>query len=201
MIVEFFGDVLCPWCFIGRRRLQAAIAGIPDAQVVWRSRELGQTNATPEGTALEMLREMWGQAADARAGRIRDLGRAEGLELHLDRARPVRSFDAHRLIHLAADHGRGDAALERLLFGYHTEGRNIADRATLMELGYDAGLAAPILEAMLAGDAYAASVRADYGRSEELGVSGVPTLVLEGRRLVPGIQEPEVLRGEIRGRA
>ncbi|MET9343322.1 DsbA family oxidoreductase [Nonomuraea sp. NPDC003804] len=198
MRVEIYVDVLCPWCYIGRRRVAAALADMAERdrlEIVWRSFELApDASRTPGQSAAEALVEWWGEQAPARAARIRAVGAAEGLDLDLHAARPVNTFDAHRLSHLAARHGLADQAMERLFRAYHTEGRNVADHTVLEHLGVETGLDADEVREMLAGDAYAAEVRADERRAAELGVTGVPTLVIDGAPRFSGVQPPAVLR-------
>ncbi|MBB5133422.1 putative DsbA family dithiol-disulfide isomerase [Thermocatellispora tengchongensis] len=191
--VDVYVDVLCPWCFIAKRRLAAAVAAMPDVRVsvVWRSFELGPTlGREPGPTAAEEMAGWWGDQADARIAMIRRLGAAEGLELNLDRARPVNSFDAHRLLHLAAASGRADRMLEGLLRAYHIDGADIADHAVLERLGVEAGVTAGDVAALLASDAYADAVRADEKRAAERGVTGVPALVIGTRPPVSAVQSP-----------
>jgi predicted DsbA family dithiol-disulfide isomerase len=199
VLLEVFADILCPWCYIGKRRLEAALRllaneGRDRITVVWRSFELGQESRVPGPTAAELLASMWGSRARARAEAIRGLGKAEGLTLDLHRARPVNTFDAHRLTHLAGAHGLAAETAERLLYAYHTQGRNIADPETLAELGADVGLDPTAVRNTLASDAYAADVRADEARAARLGVTGVPSLVVGGRLAVSGVQSPEDLK-------
>lgn len=191
MLIEVFADVLCPWCYIGKRRLAAALAEVADqAEVVWRSYELGpESGRVPGPTAAEAMVRWWGERAQSRVARIREVGAGEGLELNLHLARPVNTFDAHRMIHLAADHGLADEMAERLMHGYHTVGLNIADPDVLARLGAEVGL-----EARLEGDAYAADVRADERRAGELGITGVPSVVIDGGPAVPGVQPVADLR-------
>ncbi|OKI07321.1 disulfide bond formation protein DsbA [Streptomyces sp. CB02923] len=196
MRVEIFFDVLCPWCFIGKRRLDGVLAGRDDVEVVWRSRELAPDgDPEPGPTAAETIMMYQGDAAKgaARVARIQDAGAAEGLELALHKARPVNTFDAHRLVHLGADAGLADAVVERFLYGYHTEGRNIADPRCLVTLATEAGLDADRVRDVLRGDAYAARVRDDEERGAQLGVTGVPSLVIDGAPPVSGVQAPEEL--------
>jgi predicted DsbA family dithiol-disulfide isomerase len=195
MKIEVFADVLCPWCYIGKRRLAAALTGQDGIEVVWRSFELGPEQGTVPGpTAAEAMVQWWGDRAPVRVARIRAVGAEDGLELNLHLARPVNTFDAHRLVHLAGEHGLTDEVVERVLRGYHTEGLNIADQAVLERLGTEAGLAEDDVRALLAGDAHADDVRADERRAAELGVTGVPSLVIDGRPAVSGVQPPEELR-------
>ncbi|MFC6883927.1 MULTISPECIES: DsbA family oxidoreductase [Actinomadura] len=199
--LEVYADILCPWCYIGERRLAAALAGFADrdrVEVVRRSFELAPDAGTAPGpTAAEAMREWHGDRAAERAARIRALGAAEGLDLRLDVARPVSTFDAHRLRHLATERGVGDAMMERLLRAYHTEGLNIADRAVLTRLGVATGLDEPDVAATLSGDRYAAEVRADERRAAEHGVTGVPSLLIAGGPPFPGVQSPAALRDHL----
>ncbi|NGY60947.1 DsbA family oxidoreductase [Lentzea sp. NEAU-D13] len=197
MRVEIFADVLCPWCFIGKRRLAAALAQVADrdqVEVVWRSWELApEQGRVPGPTAAEAMAQWWGERAPARVAHIQAVGSADGLELDLHAARPVSTFDAHRLIHLAAERGLADAMVERLLRGYHTEGLNVADQEVLARLGVEAGLDLTEVRALLVGDDHADSVRADERRAAEVGVSSVPSVVIDGRPPVTGVQPPAEL--------
>lgn len=199
MKIEIFADVLCPWCYIGKRRLAAALAKIADRdriQIIWRSYELApQEGKAPGPTAAAAMADWWGEQASARIGRIRALGAAEGLELNLHLARPVNTFDAHRLCHLASDHGLADDMMERLLHAYHTEGLNVADPETLERLGTEAGLDASDVRALLGDDTYAEHVRADERRAAEQGVTAVPSLVINAQPPISGVQPPKSFTG------
>jgi len=196
--VEIWSDVVCPWCYIGKRRFEKAVAlfGHP-VGVVWRSYEL-DPGAPPvrEGSSVERIARKYGitvEAAAAQYRRITDLAGAEGLDYHLDRARSGRSFDAHRLLHLARERGIQDAVKERLLAGYLQEGVAIGLPNELAPLAVAAGLDAEAVEGVLAGDTYGEAVRADQARAVELGVTGVPFFVIDGRFAIPGAQDPETI--------
>lgn len=194
MLVEVYGDVLCPWCYIGKRRLEAALTEL-DVEVAWRAFELDPGGSkVPGETAAKAMAEWWGDRAEARVAQIRSLGAAEGLELNLHLARPVNTFDAHRVTRLAATDGRGWVMVERLLRAYHTEGLNVADPEVLRRLGVEAGLDGDRVDGVLRGDEFADEVRDDRRRAVELGVSRVPTLVIDGAAPVPGVQPVEELR-------
>ncbi|MEU5727333.1 DsbA family oxidoreductase [Micromonospora sp. NPDC047738] len=198
MRVEVYADVLCPWCYIGKRRLTAALEHVTErdkVQIIWRSFELAPDEGrTPGLTAAEAMTGWWGDQAPTRIARIEALGAAEGLTINLHRARPVNTFDAHRLCHLAADRGRADQMMEQLLRAYHTDGLNVADPQVLQRLGGEAGLADAEVRAVLSSDDYAEDVRADRRRAAEHGVTGVPSLVINGGRPVSAIQLPTQLR-------
>lgn len=198
MKVEIYADVLCPWCYIGKRRLTAALESIADrssVEIAWRSYELApEEGRDPGPTAAEAMAGWWGAQAPDRIARIQALGAAEGLELNLHLARPVNTFDAHRLCRLAAGRGWADQMMERLLSAYHSEGLNVADQQVLQRLGEEVGLDAALVRSVLAGDDYAEQVRADRRRAAEHGVTSVPSLVIGGRPPVPGVQPATELR-------
>ncbi|MES9511047.1 DsbA family oxidoreductase [Streptomyces sp. NPDC000609] len=198
MRVEVFGDVLCPWCYIGKRRIEAAAGQVTEAgrvQIVWRSHELDPGAGRILGpTAAEALSTWWGEKALERIAQIQTEGRLEGLELNLHAARPVSSFDAHRLIHLATEHDLAGAVVESLLHAYRTEGQNIADPQVLEQLGVKAGLRTVDVRDVLGGEAYALSVRADERRAVALGVTSVPAVAIDGGPPASGIQPSARLR-------
>jgi predicted DsbA family dithiol-disulfide isomerase len=198
MIVEIWSDVVCPWCYIGKRRFERALAefGHP-VEVSWRSYELN-ASAPPlrEGSSAARIARKYGitvEAAAAQYRRITDLAAAEGLDYHLDRARWGRSFDAHRLLHLARERGIQNAVKDRFLAGYLQEGVAIGLPEELAPLAVSAGLAADEVEAVLASDAYGEAVRADEERAIEIGITGVPFFVIDGRFAIPGAQDSETM--------
>ncbi|GAB2943048.1 DsbA family oxidoreductase [Streptomyces heilongjiangensis] len=198
MQIEIYSDPLCPWCFIGKRRIASALGKFThrdEVRVVWRSFELDPgLDRKPGATAAESM-EQWmdPQAVPARVALIRSHGDREGLDLNLHRSRPVNTFDAHRLIQLAADRGRAEELLEAVFHAYHTEGLDIADHQVLLRLAAAAGLDAAEAGAVLDGDAYAERVRADERRAAAAGVNGVPSLVVDGGTPVSGVQDPDAL--------
>jgi predicted DsbA family dithiol-disulfide isomerase len=133
------------------------------------------------------------EQAAAQYQRITDLAEAEGLDYHLERARWGRSFDAHRLVHLARERGIQDAVKERLLAGYLQEGVAIGLPDELAPLAVSAGLNADEVEAVLAGGTYSEAVRADEARATELGITGVPFFVIDGRFAIAGAQDPATI--------
>ncbi len=194
--VDVYADVLCPWSFIGKRRLDTVRAGMR-VDVRWRSVELDpRLGRVPGRTAAQEMADpaWWGDAAAARIADLRALGAAEGLALNLHLARPVNSFDAHRLLQFAAERGRADVMVEHLLVAYHTDGADIADPRVLQRLGERAGLPAAEVMTVLAGNAYATRVRADERDAADRGATSVPSLVIDGGSPISGVQPPEVLR-------
>ncbi|HWE64138.1 MAG TPA: DsbA family oxidoreductase [Chloroflexota bacterium] len=199
MKVEIWSDVVCPWCYIGKRRFETALAQFAhrdQVEVLWRSFEL-DSNAPrrSQGTLSDLLARKYGMApaqAAAANTQLTDLAAAEGLEYHLDRAQHGNTFDAHRLIHLAAAHGLQDAAEERLMTAYFTEGLPIGDAETLVTIVSEAGVDAGEARAVLDGDAYAEDVRADERRASAFGIRGVPFVVVDEKYGVSGAQPSAV---------
>ncbi|MEU6439402.1 DsbA family oxidoreductase [Streptomyces sp. NPDC047046] len=198
--VDIWTDVVCPWCYIGKRRFERAL-GAFDAKervrVRWRSFELDPAalRLTDETIPERMLRRQGippHEAARLLAG-VTAQAEAEGLVYHLDRARPCNTFDAHRLVHHAASVGLAEPFQERLMRAYTAEGASVGDHATLLALAEEAGLDAGPAAGVLAGDAYARDVRADEERAARLGVGGVPAFVVEGRSPLAGALPAAVL--------
>ena len=200
MKVEVWSDVVCPWCYIGKRRLEGALAGFEHAaevEVEYRSFELNPAAAASEDGPLDQrLADKYGVSLDqARSmnSRVTDAAAAEGLYYRLDLARPGNTFDAHRLIHLAGTVGLRSAMKERLMAAYFSEGRPVADRETLVELAAEVGLEPTRAGVVLNTDEFADAVRADEREAAELGINGVPFFVLDRRYGVSGAQPSELL--------
>lgn len=200
MQVEVWSDVVCPWCYIGKRELESALARFAHADevtVTWRSYELDpRSPRRVELTMAEVLGRKYGMSperAEAANRQMTELAAGVGLEYHLDRVQIGNTFDAHRLLHLATAEGLGAELSERLLAAYFTEGRAVSDPATLVELAGGVGLDPARAQAVLAGDEFADAVRADEARATDLGCTGVPFFVMDGRFGVPGAQPADVL--------
>jgi predicted DsbA family dithiol-disulfide isomerase len=198
--VEIWSDIACPWCFIGKRRFEAALAAFEhrdEVTVTWRSFELDpDAPAERVGDRAEYLARKTGwsvEQAQAMQDRLTRLAADEGLAYRFDIARAGRTFDAHRVLHLAAAHGLQDAAKERLMRAYFEEGELMSDHPALIRLGVEAGLPEEELRDMLAGDRFAAEVREDERTAGALGISGVPFFVVDRAIGASGAQPPEVL--------
>ncbi|HZQ28521.1 MAG TPA: DsbA family oxidoreductase [Acidimicrobiales bacterium] len=199
LVVEIWSDVVCPWCYVGKRRFEAAVEQFEhreEVEVVWRSFELDRgAPARQVGDYVGRLAAKYGTSTDepeAMIERITDVGRSVGLEMRFDRAQHGNTFDAHRLLHLARARHVQDAVKERFMQAYFTEGRPIGDRDTLVELAVGAGLDAGEVAAVLDGDEYAAEVRADEEAAARLGASGVPFFVVDRRYAVSGAQATDL---------
>ena len=199
--VEIWSDVVCPWCYIGKRNLDEALAGFAhrdEVEVRWRSFELDpEAPAVREGDYAGRLAAKYGVArpqAQEMIDRMTEAGAHAGVTFRFDLARPGRTFDAHRLLHLAHHHGRQHALEERLFAATFTEGKAIGDTEVLVGLAVDVGLDPDEARAVLAGEDHADDVRADERQAAALGITGVPFFVLDGTYGVSGAQPPEVLR-------
>jgi predicted DsbA family dithiol-disulfide isomerase len=198
LTVEIWSDVVCPWCYIGKRRYEAALTEFPhEVETIWRSFELDPgAPAAREHSASEHLAAKYGMSveqAEASHAQMTELAAGEGLEYHFEKARGGNSFDAHRLIHLADGHGKQAEAQERVMRAYFTEGVAIGDHEQLVALAADLGLDADEARRVLESDAYADAVRADELLAQRIGIQGVPFFVLNRRYGVSGAQPAEIL--------
>lgn len=199
MHIEIWSDIACPWCYIGKRHFEEALASYPHAdqvEIIWRSFEL-QPDAPLEQTALtvERLMEKYGMSRDKaleNMQRVTDVAAAAGLEFHLDIARSSNTFDAHRLVHFAAEHDLGVAMMERFMQAYQMEGVYLADHGELTRLATEVGLDTEAVKGVLDSDRYADAVRADEQRAHQFGVNGVPFFVFDGTTGVSGAQPSAV---------
>jgi len=200
--IDVWSDIACPWCYVGKRRLEAAIAKFPHAasvEVVWRAFELDPSAPRERDTTMSYaarLGKKYGTSepeAKRMIDRMTETARADGLDFRFDHIKSGNTFDAHRVLHLAAKRGKQDAVKERFLRAYMTEGEPIGDPETLVRLAAEAGLDGEQVRAALATDAYADEVREDENEARELGISGVPFFVVGGVYAVSGAQPTEVL--------
>src|SRR3954452_18172182 len=204
LTVEIWSDVVCPWCYIGKRRFEAALAQFEhrdEVTVLWRSFELDPETAREQvGTAAERLAGKYGMSlerAQQLHAEMTERAAGEGLEYHLDRSRGGNTFDAHRMIRLAATYGHQGAAKERLFRAYFTEGEQISVWDTLVRLMAEVGVDPDEARTALALDRFADDVREDEALSAQLGIQGVPYFVIDRRYGVSGAQPPEILLGAL----
>jgi len=203
--VEIWSDIACPWCYIGKRRFEAALAGFEhrdEVTVTWRSFELDPTApAEREGDRAEHLAGKYGMSVEqARAAeqQMTERAAAEGLDFRFDIARAGNTLDGHRVLHLAAEHGVQDAVKERFMRAYFGEGELMSDHATLVRLAAEAGLPEDEVRDTLATDRFTAEVRADQETAYGFGISGVPFFVLDRKFGVSGAQPAEVILESLR---
>lgn len=196
MRIDVFSDTVCPWCFIGKRHLQAALvdAVLLDADIHWHAFQLNP-DMPPEGRdRKQYLDAKFGgpEAAERIYTRVRDAGRDAGIDFRFDRIkRSPNTFNSHRLIRLATTRGKADAMVESLFRGYFIEGRDIGDNAILAQLGAAAGMEGD-LSAWLSSDNDTDEVRADLHTAAQLGISGVPFFILDNRYALSGAQPVEI---------
>ena len=199
MNVEIWSDIACPWCYVGKRRFEAALARYEhrdEVTVTWRSFELDPTAPRERDHDLTThLVEKYGvtpEGAQQMHDQMTAVAAAEGLDFRFDAARGGSTFDGHRLIHLAAAHGKQDAMKERLLRAYFTEGALISDPQTLERRGVEAGLPPDAVREVVLTGRYAEEVREDERTAASLGVQGVPFFVVDRRIAVSGAQPADV---------
>lgn len=200
MHVEIWSDVVCPWCYIGKRRFEQALARFPhqdEVEVSWRSFQLDPGAARESGeTTSQVLARKYGMSlvqVAALNNRMEALAAEIGLEYHLGGAPYVNTFDAHRLVHLARSHSRQDAMMERLMRAHFTQNRPLGDVETLIQLGTDVGLDPIATRAMVESDGYATEVNDDRENATKLGIRGVPFFVVDRRLGVSGAQSSDIL--------
>lgn len=200
VLVEIWSDVVCPWCYVGKRRFEKALElfdGRDSVDVRWRSFELDPRGPVErEGSYLERLARKYRVGLDeaqAMVDRMTAAAAEDGIEMRFDLLRAGGTFDAHRLLHLAADHGLQAELEERLFRATFTEGVPTGRREALVPLAVEVGLDEATVLRVLADGSYAEAVREDERRAEELGVTGVPFFVLAGRYGLSGAQHPRHL--------
>ncbi len=198
MQIEVVFDLVCPWCFLGTRRLRRTLRARPDiaADIAWRPFLLNPDIA-PGGVPRQdyVIRKFGGEDRARRLhATIAELGRGEGLAFQFDRIRRIPpSLDAHRLVRLADRHGVASDAVDALFQAYFCEGQDIGDLAVLVAIATGLGMDASATRRLLASNAEAEAVHAENLRAHRLGINGVPCFVVQGRHAIAGAQEPEVI--------
>lgn len=203
LVIDVVSDVVCPWCFVGKRRLEKALALVPDiaVEVNWRPYQLAPE--IPEGGIPRedyMLAKFGSRERIAQIhARLAVIGAEEGLAFAFDDIRvSPNTLDAHRLILWARSAGAQDAVVEALFRGFFIEGRNLSDRATLIAIGTANGLDPALLDELFATDADIDRTRRDIASAQRIGISGVPFFIVAGRYGIAGAEAPETLAGAIR---
>jgi len=198
MQIEIWSDVMCPWCYIGKRRFEKALAQFEHKdkiEIEWKSFQLNPSMKTDTSKSInQYLAEIKGWTLDYSRqmhDQVTQLAKAEGLNYDFDKAVVANSFDAHRLMQFAKTNGRGHEIEERLFKAYFEEGKNIADHNTLTELGVDVGLNKEEIKKVLAEGAFADEVKKDVHEANAIGCTGVPFFVLNRKYGISGAQEPE----------
>ena len=199
MRVEIWSDVICPWCYIGKRRFEQALAGYEhrdDIEIVFRPYQLDPTASPgkPMPAREAYARKFGGwEQADQIIEKVSSIAAQNGLEFHLDRAQRANTMLAHRLLWVAEQHGSSlqEALKERLLRAYFVDGEDVGEPETLGRLAHEAGLNRAAIASVLDGEAGLAEVQAQLDEATDLGITAVPTYVFDGKWSVPGAQDPD----------
>jgi len=204
MKVEIWSDIMCPFCYIGKRRFENALQQFPGKdkiEIVWKSFQLNPAMKTEPGKTInQYLAEVKGWTLDYAKqmnAHVTNTAKEVGLQYDFDKAVVANSFDAHRLIQLAKANGKGDEMEERLFKAYFTEGKNTADHLTLIQLGTEIGLDPATIKKVMDSNEYADKVEQDIYEAQQIGVRGVPYFVLNDRYAVSGAQASETFLGAL----
>ena len=202
MKVDIWSDVRCPFCYIGKRKFESALAQFEhkdQVEVEWHSFELDPNAETiPGANPAQHLADKYGRSvewAEEMQNNVTQTAAEVGLTFHLDKSVVANSFDAHRLIQLAKTEGLTDEIEEQLFIAHFTDGKNISDHATLMQIGTSVGLDKLTLETMLSGTDFTDEVRYDEQTAQKIGIKGVPFFVFNEKLAVSGAQSPETFLG------
>jgi predicted DsbA family dithiol-disulfide isomerase len=198
MKVDIWSDVMCPFCYIGKRKFETALAQFEHkdkVEIDWHSFQLDPSIETQPGrNVYDYLAERKGATREWSVqvhDQVAQSAKEVGLQYNFDKAVIANSFDAHRLIQLAKTCGLGDAAEERLFRAYFTEGKNTADHQVLAELGQEIGLDKEEVLHVLTTNMHASDVNKDIRQAQSIGVRGVPFFVINEQYAVSGAQAPE----------
>lgn len=196
--IQIWSDIMCPYCYIGKRRIEGALAEFPhgaSVEIEWKSFQLDPTFvASKEDNMVEHLAEKYQKDttwAQEMMDSMTQNAKNSGLDFHFEKAVMANSFNAHRLLHLAKKHNKSNELEELLFKAYLTDGKNINDLATLQDLGVQVGLEATEIESLLQSDQYAKEVKEDIEMASKIGVQGVPFFVFDNKYAVSGAQHQE----------
>jgi protein disulfide-isomerase len=196
--IQIWSDVMCPYCYIGKRRIENAIAqfGHQDAiEIEWKSFQLDANFVgSPEDNIYDHLAEKYRKDKDWAVEMVENMthnAKNSGLDFHFDKAILANSHNAHRLLHLAKKHQLGNELKELLFKAYMTDGKDVNDLATLSALGQEVGMDKDLVEGVLNSDAYTQEVQNDIALAQQIGVQGVPFFVFDNKYAVSGAQHVE----------
>jgi predicted DsbA family dithiol-disulfide isomerase len=197
--IDIWSDIVCPFCYLGKRRLEAALGAFEhraDIEVTWHSFELDRNApAVAELPLVDLVAAKYGTSREQAVAQHRSMAAAAqdlGLDFNWEQARYGNTFDAHRVVHLAAEHGLADVAHERLMRAYFTDGLAVGDRDVLVRVAVEIGLEEAAVRAMLESDDYGNHVRSDEATAKMLGIESVPFFVFDRKYGVSGAQPVEV---------
>ncbi|GAA0877046.1 DsbA family oxidoreductase [Algoriphagus jejuensis] len=199
MKIEIWSDVVCPFCYIGKRKIEKALDKFPNkdqVEIEWKSFQLNPDQQTnPAISTLEHLAQSKGWSMEQTreiTSNVVNMAAAQGLEFDFDKAVVANTRNAHRLIHMAKESGKDGEMKERLLRAYFSEGKNVDDFATLISIGAEIGLVEVEIAAMLESDKFEQAVDQDIYESRQIGVRGVPFFVLDRKFGISGAQDDSV---------
>lgn len=199
MKIEVWSDIMCPWCYIGKRRFEEVLAQFPEGsqlEIEWKSFQLNpELETDPSVKVHEYLSQKFGVDTDQAKQmnrQVTEVAAGAGLDYQLDRAVLANTFNAHRLLHYAKTQGKQNEAKERLLRAYFTEGKNVDDLSVLTALAKEVGLDEQEVTKVLESNTYSDDVRGDIRESRQLGVRGVPFFVFDRKYGVSGAQQTQV---------
>ena len=203
--LDIISDVMCPWCFIGKRRLEKALDDLDpdiDVHIQWRPYQLDPTLPSEGKDRDTYLAEKFGGIEQARSlyQNIANAGDLEGIPFSFEAIKvSPNTLDAHRLIRWAQNAGEGaqDRVVERLFELYFLEGKNIGDHAVLLDVAKECGLDAVIVESLLATDSDRDAVSQEIAVAQQMGVTGVPCFIIDNKYAVMGAQDPQTIAGAI----
>jgi len=198
MQIDIVSDTVCPWCFIGKRRIERAMAMRPEIKfdVFWRPYRLDPTVPREGVDRRAYLKAKFGDSprSSAMGDAIRSEGAGEGIAFAFDKiAKTPNTLDSHRLVRWAAGAGLQDEVVERLFKAYFIDGRDVGDPAVLSAIAAEAGMDGELVTKLLAGDADLEPVEREAGMANEMGISGVPTFIFDSKFMISGAREPELL--------
>lgn len=195
MKIEIWSDVMCPFCYIGKKHFETALESIPykdNIKIEWKSFQLNPDLSKTEITSVkEYLINAKGVSEEQVIGmnnQIAEMGKTVGIDFKQENSKVINTSDAHRLIHFAQSNGKGNEIEEALFKAYFTDGKNVADFATLAEIGGEVGLNKTEILEMLNSDAYVFDVASDILDARNIGVSGVPFFVVDRKYAISGAQ-------------
>ena len=199
MKINIWSDIRCPFCYLGKRKFEAALEKFPhkdEIEVIWRSFQLDPNLKTrTDISTYDYFAEIKGKSREEAVQMhqyVNEIATQVGLDFDFENAIVANSFNAHRLIQFARTKGLGDEAEELLFKSHFTDGKNIDDKGVLMEIGISLGLEEAAVKEVLASDAYTKEVQEDELRARSIGVRGVPFFVFNDKVAVSGAQSPEV---------
>jgi predicted DsbA family dithiol-disulfide isomerase len=204
MNVEIWSDVMCPFCYIGKRKFEKALSQFPHkdkVNVIWKSFQLDPTTITdPSLNTIDNLAQKKGwskEQTDQTIAHVTGIAKQVGLDFHFEKAVVANSLDAHRLSHLAKKYGKQNELEEKLFSAYFIEGKNTADFNTLLQIATELDLDKTEVSALLRNTTYTNEVYQDIKQAQQIGVNGVPFFVLDNKYAISGAQESETFLGAL----